>query len=375
MTIPRQARSELQIHLFDSNLSTPVFQANLTDRAQGLRFSTKVPGGYGSCRFTLSTTRAEQWEWHTKRFFWRLTIEDGTKTVFEGRLEDTPIDLTRGTTLLTFYGYYSNLTDVAWATTKNQVWSTTIKDVLTANASQISSDQSNIAATDITIDLDDKYLDIYPMQLFDLLLPFGDTSDNTYDFAIWEDRIPFLTVRNVSSIDWNVNIADFQSFRLTRQLRNVWNSTYAVYLAAGNLTRTATTTDTDSIERFGLTRDYVVPQLGAVSQTAAEAARDTWLAEHKDIFSEADRVILKSTATDTNGVSFPSSWVRAGDVLRVRDLVPPSGALGSVSRDQERTYFITETEYDATRRTNKLILDKPSRTLTSFLARNINVIR
>jgi len=326
------------------------------------------------CQFTLSVTPAEGWEWHTQRPFYRLTIEDGTKKVYEGRLEDTILNLTRGTIDLRFYGYYANLTDVAWQTTKNQLWSTTLTDILTDNCLQISTDQSNITATDITVNIEatDHTVNNYPIHIFNHLIAFGDSSDNTYDFAIWEDRIPFLTTRTVTSLDWLVNISDFAQFKIARRLRDMWNSGYGVYGA--NDSQTATVTDADSIARFGLTRHHVTMTVGkGAAQAAAEAARDTFLEEHKDLYSQGDNVILGPITTDSNGIPCPSSWVRAGDVLRVRDLVPPSSALDSVTRDQERTYFILETQYDAVLHTNKLHLDRHSLTLDSILARNLIV--
>ncbi len=375
MTVPRNSNTDIQVHLFDNDLSSPSFITNLTDRVQGLRYSTKIPGGYGECRFRLATTAAEAWVWHTERRLYRLTIEDGTKCVFEGRLEDDIIDLVSGVTTLTFYGYYSNLTDVATQTTFNQLWTTTLTDILTANCLQISSDQSNITATDITVKLEagEHTVNNYPIHVFNHLIAFGDTSDNHYDFAIWEDRIPFLRIRSVTSVDWFVEIKDFKRFALERHLRDMWNSAYAIYGAAD--TQTGTSTDADSIARFNLTRHFAVQTVGAgAAMAAAEAARDTWLAEHKDLFSETHRTMLGPTVTDSNGILFSSSWVRAGDVIRVRDLVPPSSALDSVSRDQERTYFIIETTYDATERTNTLILDNLPRGLMSLIVRHLDLV-
>ncbi len=375
MTVPRTALSQLQVFLFNNDLVTPVFQADLTDRVQGLKFSTIMPGGYAICKFTIAADQGEAWDWFTERPFYRLTITDGTKTVYEGRMEDICMDLTRGTVKPTFFGYYSNLTDVAWDTNKSQVWSDTIKDILTDNCLQISTDQSNIAATDISVNLamSDHFLNHYPIHIFPHLMGFGDTSDNSYDFAIWEDRIPFLMTRTVSSIDWLVNIKDFKAFEICRRLRNMWNSVYGLYGTAD--TSTATATDSDSIEKFNLTRHHVLEGLGKQAQSVAEAARDTFLAEHKDLYSDTKSVTIGHVVTDTGGNSFPSSWVRAGDVLRVRDLVPPSGALDSVSRDKERTYFIVETEYDAVQHTNKLSFERHTIKLSSLVVDNIAIVK
>jgi len=234
------------VKLFDRNLSSPVIIEDLTTQVENLRFSTKLSGGYNACSFTMQKTIMDSWKWMTDRAFYRLIVEDGQKILFEGRVEDRSI--VGGSLGVTAYGYYANLTDIPYNTAYNAVASVVVKAILTAVCTQISSDQTNIDTTDIAITsaADSSYLDIYPQQLVEKLLAFSD-SGNTgkWYFAIWEDRIPYMYERSVSSVDWLVNLRDLARFRLTHRGADLWNAAYAVY-ANGGLARTADADDTDS---------------------------------------------------------------------------------------------------------------------------------
>lgn len=362
----------MDIKLYDRNLTTPTLIDNLTDKVQGLTFSTRLPGGYHICSFSLKADLPKAWEWVTKYMFYRIVISDVKKTLFEGRIEEP--EMTEGITGATAYGYYANLTDVPYRVTYTANADVVIKLALTNNCLQINTDHSNIAATDIVITsgADDSYLDIYPLELFEKLLDFSDSTSGKWDFAIWEDRIPYLTKRSISSVDWLVNLGDLAKFKLKHRGGDLWNSVYAINTG---LPRTADADDADSQAKYELTRQYVIPDLGGVTQTAAEAARDGWLEDHKQIWPKLETIVLGDTVYDKNGVPFPSSWVRAGEVIRIRDLVPASGDLDAVTRDSLRTFFITETNYDAGTRQNSISVDTESSGLDAILARNLKIKR
>ena len=74
---------------------------------------------------------------------------------------------------------------------------------------------------------------------------------------------------------------------------------------------------------------------------------------------------------DSNGVQYPSSWVKAGDVICIQNLVPISGDLTTKARDALRTFYIMETQYDAETGENRLVLDTKSKSLDSLLAREL----
>ena len=370
------AKTNISVKLFDRDLSSPTIIEDLTTQVENMRFSTKLSGGYNACSFTMQKTIMDSWKWMTDRVFYRLIIEDGQKTLFEGRIEDRSIE--GGSLSVTAYGYYANLTDIPYNTAYNDVASVIVKAILTAVCTQINADQSNIDATDITITsaADSSYLDIYPQQLVEKLLAFSD-SGNTgkWYFAIWEDRIPYMYERSVSSVDWLVNLRDLSRFRLTHRGADLWNAAYAVY-ANGGLARTGDADDTDSQSKYGYTsnpfeRKFVIPSLGVVAQASAEAARDAWVTEHAEIFPKLEEIVLSGTVYNSNGVPFPSSWVRAGEVIRVRDLVPASATLDSVTRDALRTFYIVETQYNADNNTNRLVVDTENASLEAILAREL----
>jgi hypothetical protein len=355
----------MEIHLFDRNLTSPAFVEDLTTKVVGLKFSTKLSGGFGICSFGLRAGIPETWEWLKSRVFYRLVITDRGKTLWEGRVED--IELSFGYAGITAYGYYASLTDKPYKTSYSGYASATIKTVLTANCPQISSDQSHIDDTDISISSSagSDYLNIYPQELFEKLLAFSDTTKGKWYFAIWEDRIPHLFKRSISSVDWFVSLGDLVRFRLKHRAANLWNSCYAV--RGGSWTSEAD--DTTSQSRYGVTRQYVVPDLGGVSSTAAEAQRDAWLEEHKDIWPEMEDIVLGGTVYDANGVASPSSWVRAGDVIRIRDLVPATGDLATVARDALRTFHIVETQHSVDSKQTRIVVDTESASLSAVLAR------
>jgi len=360
----------MEINLYDNDLAAPEFRGNIIDKVQGLKFSTKLHGGFSTCSFKLKADLPEAWDWLTSKTFYRIVIKDVTKTLFEGRIQD--IELSYGSAGATAYGYYASLRDDVYNTAYNAFASVVIKAILTAVCPSISADQTNIDATDIAITsaADDSYLDITPQALVEKLLAFSDTTSKKWYFAIWEDRIPYLKARSISSLTWQVRIEDLARFKLKHRAGDMWNSCYAVYDAAG-LVRTADSDDTISQTKYNLKRRHVVPQLGTVAAATAQSQRDIWLAEHKDIWPSLEDFVLGDMVFDTSMVPYPSSWVRSGDAIRVIDLVPASGDLDAVTRDALRTFYILETQYDANSRQNRIIVDTENMGLTSILARKL----
>jgi len=368
----------MEIKLYDRNLSSPTFIDELTGRVQNLKFSTRLHGGFSICSFNLKADLPEAWQWIVDKVFYRLVITDGGRTLWEGRLEDP--GFTRGGVSVVAYGYYANLSDIPYHTAYNDNLDVVIKAVLTANCSQLSSDQTHIEATGgpaIDSAAADSYLDIYPKDIVEKLSEFSDdTNHDRWYFAVWEDRVPYLFARSVSSVDWNVKLRDFAQFLLKHRGADLWNSCYALYTSGGTLTRTADADNTRSQGKFGdgasdFKRQKVISNLGEVSAAAAQSRRDAYLVEHKDLWPRLENMVLGNMVYDTSGIAYPSSWVRAGDVIRVQDLVPVSADLDTVSRDALRTYYIVETEYDMDAATLKIVPDTEKASLDAVLAQKL----
>ena len=72
---------------------------------------------------------------------------------------------------------------------------------------------------------------------------------------------------------------------------------------------------------------------------------------------------------DADRAPTPLWRVRAGDVIRIDDLVPASADLDAVTLDGLRTFHIVETEYDHLSNTLRLQPDLSQRTLARVLQR------
>ena len=359
----------MEVKIYDDNLAAPTFIDDITNQAEDLKFSTKLNGGFHICTFKLKADISAGWDWIINKAFYRIVITDTSKTLFEGRIED--IGISMGRVVITAYGYYANLSDIPYRTAYNDVASVVIKAVLTAACDQISADQGNIDATDVTITsaAGDDYLDIYPQELVDKLLDFSDSTSGKWYFAIWEDRIPYLFMRVTTALNWLVTMQDFNELLIKHRGGNLWNSVYAVY-QAGGLARTGDADDANSQAKY-FKRQLVIPDLGTVAAAAAQAQRDGALADFKDIWPQLENIVLGQWVYDANGKRYPSSWVRAGDVIRIRDIVPASGDLDAVTRDALRTFYIVETNYDADRGELRIVPDTESTMLDSILAKKV----
>ncbi len=84
-------------------------------------------------------------------------------------------------------------------------------------------------------------------------------------------------------------------------------------------------------------------------------------------------MILGDFVKDGNGIKYPSSYVRAGDVIRIDDLVPTTGDLSTVTLDSLRTFYLIETEYDLDRRELRIVPDTDNMRLDAILARRLGV--
>jgi len=359
----------MELNLYDRDLAAPSLDQILTGKVENLSFSTHLPGGFYICNFKIKADMFDAWQWSTRKPFYRLVITDGPKTLWEGRLEDFEWLPAEGKLAVTAYGYYANLGDIPYPTAYNAHADVVIKACLSACCVQISADQSNIEATDVTIDsaAGDDYLDIYPNELVEKLLAFSDSTHQKWYFAIWEDRVPYLKPLSMDTLDWQVGLKDFVRFRFKRSAADLWNSCYALY-DAGGLARTAYINDTDSQDYYDLMRRYRIPNLGTVAALAAIYQAGGWVEEHKDIWPTLTNMVLGPYVYDGNGVRWSSSWVRAGQTLRVKDLIPASETLDGIVRDALTTFYIVETEYDVGRGQLKITPDMENKSLSALLA-------
>jgi hypothetical protein len=364
----------IQLQLYDDNLANPkLIEPDINDYSD-LRFTTKLHGGFGMCSFRLALDIAKSYEWAFRRTGYRLVVRDLVydRTLWEGRLHGSSIGLEEITA--NAYGYYASMLDDVYTTSYNATPDEVIKGMLTAKCPAISSDHSGIQAMDTARNslASEYYLDRSPQELTEYLIGLSDSTNQKWYFAIWEDRKPYLFPRDDSVVTWKTRMADLQSFELTAGFENLWNAAYALYRGTNNvLIRTAIKTDASSIARYGIQRTYCIPDLGQVAQVEAEAVRDAWIEEHKEIISSNSDIELGPTVYGTNDIECPSSHVRAGDVILIVDILPTVGDIDNPRRNRINTFYVLETEYNQASHTNRITVDTENNSLDSIMSRNL----
>lgn len=339
-----------------------------------LQWVSALHGGFRSCHVTIpmlfdAAVGFLRFENNPGRHFTHLVITEAQQVRWEGRVMNIAARF-NGDLELTALGYWSSCRDQRVTTVDfsghNDTPDGIIKAMLTAKCPDIASDQSNIqtAAGNVNLTLPvDRYTQDH---IIDDIAPLGDSSDNTYYFAIWEDRLPFYTARSVSEVDWEVRLRDLAPGGGIEQdaawLRNAAD-------AYDGTTRTASAADADSQVLYP-TRDAIVAVPAGTTAAIAQNARDRFVSERAipqqtSRFTIVGDVIARSRDARVRGGG--RSTIRAGDVVKVIDVIPASAA--SPTLDSIRTFFILEAQYDAGTGRMTLIPDRPPSTLSTMLAR------
>ncbi len=360
------------VNLYDKNLAAPVFVENLTGRAQNLRFSTVMPGGFAICSFEKVCPPAEVIEWQQRRFFFHLKIMEGSFCAWEGRLED--VAFVGFGLRATFYGYWRSCFDQIYNDSASwQAGSHTaheiIEDMLTDKCPQISTTYTNIADPGVNLTPQTYDEDEYPGDIIARLAKYSDSAYQRWDFAIWEDRLPWFQAVDVtpSAVDWQMFVGEFETISIERSARNLYNDIYSVYLSGAVKTRTASATNAASQTKY-ITRQKPITNLGEISAAAATSRRDYELESRREV-QQQSTLVLSGDAFDARRVRKPLWHIRAGQVLRITDYQPFGAQAGSPQLNAWNTFHIVRTEYDADRNRMTIYPDTETRRLDYLLAR------
>lgn len=384
--------SRLEVRIYNDYNKATLLDV-LTDKVEGLQFSTALHGGFKDCRLSIPLDLAQSWLYlHREnvqgRHFAHLEINEGSRTVWEGRIMEVELRVERGFRGLSIkaMGYWNSCRDRYYdaGDTGNTDWTTggphtiddIIKELLTKECPDINSNQSNIAAS--TSDVEGLVLTDrdYPQNIIiDSLAPLVDDGDAPWYFAIWEDRIPYWAERAITSpIDWQVWLRDLSSLRLAQSAIHLRN---AVLPVVGTTEGTAAS-DTDSQTLYPV-RDVILNLPTGIPTASANQARDSALTERK-LPRQSTAFAIDGRVYDSQGGALAAAgaiaeaplWrVRAGDTIRIQDLVPFSAS--SPTLDDVRTFYILETRYNASRNSLQVQPDRPTNDLGSIMAR-LNLI-
>ena len=265
-----------------------------------------------------------------------------------------------------------NATD--WKVTGPHQSSKIIKEMITQECPDINGTAGIDAnAHDIVgIDLATKG---YPMDIIiDKLAPLSDTDSSTWYFGVFEDRKPYWRKRAVTDVHWLVHLADIERLSLQQQGKHLRN---AIGPQIGTGTPGTFTPDEESTASYPL-RELVVKLPAGVTDTVATAVR-IWARDERkyprqdETFSIKGHVYARSAREWSPPAAFqgmtekPKYYVRAGDVIRIQDLVPYAASTGTL--DDVRTFYILETRYDAGRDILEVQPDRPISGLSVLLTR------
>jgi len=374
----------LMVRLYDNNLTTPKLIQDLSDKVENLVMQTQLNGGFGLCQFIVGMRIQEAWNWLSTEnrrgyHFNRLLVSEDQNVIWEGRIISVELQVQRnkqGVKVIA-QGYWGSTQDQYYTSTGNTNWSSgsghqvhdIIKEMLTEECPDINSDQTNIA--DTTRDLAGINLAVkeYPQTRINELLRLGDSDGSVWFFAIWEDRKPYLFKRAATTVDWYVWLDDLQDLRLEQQANDLRN---AVLPFVGT-TEGTTVTDASSLLLFPRREMKWDLPTGTNSNTQADAATvqagERGLPRQAQAFKISGRIYRATGAVGATGrlEESPKWRVRAGDVIRIQDLVPVTAATPAL--DDVRTFYIMETKYDANADVLSIQPDRRSRRITRTLRR------
>lgn len=248
----------------------------------------------------------------------------------------------------------------AWLVYADTVVTALTGALAAVNPDHVSSTPAMISSPGLDL-IHEDYADRSPLDICTYLAGLGDdqTPPAQWEFGTDDTRVYFRQRGSAGRI-W---YADADDMTIESSEETLANSAYTVFQdASGRTLRTATSDDTPSAERYGLTRRSAI-SARTTSSTQATAQRDAALADKKDIAPRASVTIRRITTF--GGTTVPKDLVRSGDTLIVRNL--PQSALRDV--DRIARFRLLQTAYAIDDDTLTVTPETPLPHLESMLAR------
>ena len=384
----------LKVVIWKTYNKTVLFM-DLTGKFSRFNFSTGLHGGFKECYITVPMPISSAWQFLNREnmpgaHYYHLEVLEDKRVVWEGRLMDITFRSDPGFigVDLTAFGYWSSCRDQYYDPDEagNTNWKLggphnvgkVIREIITNECPDISGTADiDLNSRDIVgLDITDRK---YPMDIIvDKLAPLSDDDASIWYFAVWVGRKPYWKKRSVSQVDWYVYLRDIRALRIAQEGKHLRNYILPVVGTAEG----SGTIDAESTADYPR-RELILLLPAGVPTAVANDARDLALAERKFPRQDEDMTIdgrvystqVGRTATDPGGLTAaagafieqPKWWVRAGDVLRIQDLIPASASTPKL--DDLRTFFLLETSYDAINDVLTIRPDRPGGRLDVLMAR------
>ena len=348
-----------------------------------LRFSTRFNGGFKAATIVIRADLSRVWQYaaaenlNRGRMFAHVEIEEADLTAWEGRVMGIEFDPSGRSNKLTIeaLGYWSACRDqwyddedagnTDWAAAGASQFDDVVKEMLTNACPDISTDQSKIGAPGVNIN----GTEAFHVRRFvqDHIVDSGYLTDGDGDqwyFWIYEDRIAYMAQRDISTVHWVVNRFGLGQSSI-RQDATWWRNNVMPIVGTTEGTASAGTKPSGVPQR-----DLTVELPTATPSGPDTDERDRVLTERNQVQQSQRFVIEGDVARAVGAMATVPKWrVRAGDVLRIRDLVPPR--VSTIVLDNLRTFFIIETEYDARRDRLTVTPDRARASISSMLVKQV----
>lgn len=350
-------------------------------QTSGLRFRTKLPGGFDQCSFTFAGSLIEAVRWKGKFLAQHLEVLSAGQYAFYGIIEDILLDRIRAQVQVTADGYYFTLEDERYNTTSTT--SETMKNAIWWALSQqgAAKDWRGYFLDGGVGDVTDTNTKVQrrigsngnetAREAVELWCQMGDSSNNRYWPAVWDSR-KLRVDQESTTTKWYVRVQDMNLATFGASRKDVWNHIVVSYQDVADGTRKDSTAaqDTTSQQRYGL-KQLLYPG-GEMNTTAANQLAATLLARLKD---PRDRPqIGVDRIHDTGLVERPLWLVRAGDIIEAIDLELPDRPAGEQVTGRNK-WLIRETDYDADSNTLTLTPDQEERSVELTIQQSLDALR
>lgn len=358
-----------------------------TDDYTALTFSTQLHGGFGRCQLKIPMPLERIWLYLNRenspgRHFAHLEILEDQTSVWEGRLMVLGFDPSGVNLSLNVEasGYWGSTRDQLYdsADAGNTDWTSgsshfadeIIKEMLNDECPAINTDQSNIDAPGLDLAGIDLTARDYPQNIIVSKLPMTSDGTDQWHFAIWDNRKPYFKARSSATLHWTTFTSELGSGSTLQQDAYALRNTILPVNDGTEGTAVADANRRSSVP----VRELAISVQKGVPSAAQNEERDRALAEKKAP-EQSQRFMVSgrvwSTKDEGAFIGRPLWRVRAGEVIRINDLVPATVAAPEF--DSLRTFFILETQYDAISNRLTIVPDRPSTDFTKILTRSVQV--
>lgn len=354
----------------------------LTDDLDGLVYSSAYHGGFRDATITVGRRYEDAWDYLSVenrvrgRFFYHVEVRRGRVLLWEGlvRVIDAHPNQAAGWTLHCS-GYWwamrnelyddqdgGGITD--WEAAGSGTWKDIIAEMLTEKCPLISSDQSNLTTPDVNaFGTQGLHTRDYPaVHILDRAQMTMADGTPLY-FGVWDDQKAHLVQRSTSKVHWTTLRTELGAGSSLRQDATYWRNSVLPIVGTTEGTASAASRATGVPLRE---MQFTTP--AGTPTATANAERDRILAD-RDKPQQTAQFVISGRFWDGNGRLAQKEDVRAGQIIRIPDLVPSSYVQDQVTQDNLTTFYIIEARYDANSDVLTVVPDRPQDRVTSVLAR------